>query len=243
MKKLRYIGLIAGLIILFNSNSNAQYYYTSYGNAQDWYLPGYVHSTLYDNYYGFEIAHVQRLHKHGHQNYNVLLHRNGWFVELRFDHHGHIYKTIRHRNNYPLISHNCTHHCGYHKTYYQTYYPKYHYGYHKTVYVTSNGQGYYNNHNNYYTNVYVEKQHNKKPTYQGNNQGHGKNNNSVQQNANRSNEPRVIRQPEPRSKQNVEQARPQNNSRMQQAPVQQVTRQNTSRGATRSTMARNGRSQ
>jgi hypothetical protein len=30
---------------------------------------------------------------------------------------------------------------------------------------------------------------------------------------------------------------------MQQAPAQQVTRQNTSRGATRNTMARNGRSQ
>jgi hypothetical protein len=236
MKKLRYIGLIAGLIILFNSNSKAQDYYATYGNTHQWQLPGYVQTTLYDNYLGYEIAHVQRHSRYGHQNYNVLIHRNGWFVELRIDNHGHIYKTIRHRYKYPLTSHNCTYHCGYHKNYYQTYYPKHHHGYSKTVYVTSNG---HKHHNNYYTNVYVEKQHNKKPKFHGNDHGQRQKPHVAQQNAHRSSEQRVIRQTQQGSKQRVEQSRPQNSSRMQHVPAQRITRQNTSRGATRSTMARN----
>jgi hypothetical protein len=161
MKKVRNIGLMIGLIILISSSSKAQYYYTSYGYTLDWNIPQYIHHTIYDSYYGYEIAHVDRYTNHGYTNFNVLLHRNGWFVELRFDGHGHIYKTIHHRNNYPLMAHTCSTHCGYHKTYYATYYPKYHHGHHhKTVYVNTNNSYGSHQHNNYYTNVYVEKQHN-----------------------------------------------------------------------------------
>ena len=138
-----------GIIVLISSNSKAQYYYTSYGYAQDWHLPNFVHHTLHDHYYGYDIAHVKRHYRHGNRNFNVLLHRNGWFVELRFDQHGHIYRTIRHRTHYPLISHSCTNHCGYHRTYYTNYYPNYHYGYKKVVYVNSHHG--HNNHNQYYT--------------------------------------------------------------------------------------------
>ncbi len=160
MKKVRNIGLVIGLIILISSTSKAQYYYTSYGYAVNWQVPQYVQHVVYNNYYGYEIAHVDRYNDHGFTRFNVLLHRNGWFVELRFDGHGRVYKTIHHRNNYPLMAHTCTAHCAYHKTYYTTYYPTYHNGYHsKTVYVNAN-HGYDNHqHTNYYTNIYVEKKH------------------------------------------------------------------------------------
>ena len=104
MKKFRYIGLMLGLIILLSTNAKAQYYYTSYGYAHDWYLPKYIHYSIHDHYYGYDIAHVKRYTRHGHTNFNVLLHRNGWFVELRFDQHGHIYKTVRHRWHYPSFA-------------------------------------------------------------------------------------------------------------------------------------------
>ncbi|MCG8307341.1 MAG: hypothetical protein MI975_08110 [Cytophagales bacterium] len=158
MKKVRNIGLILGLILLISSTGKAQYYYTSFGNVHDWRLPKYIQYSIYDSYYGYDIAHVHRFHRYGHHHYNVLLHRNGWFVELRFDRHGHIYKTIRHRHHYPLLSHSCTNHCGYHRAYYKTYYPKYH-SHHKTVYINTHHHGHHEHHNNYYTNIYVEKQH------------------------------------------------------------------------------------
>ncbi len=219
MKKLRYIGLMIGFVILINTNSEAQYYYTSYGYAQDWYLPQYIHHTIYDNYYGFEIAHVNRYYKHGHQRFNVLLHRNGWFVELRMDHRGHIYKTIKHRHYNPLMTHHCTNHCGYHQVYYQTYYPtyhKHHHGYKKVVYVNST-QGNHHQHNNYYTNVYVEQK----------------------QNNARNNQKKVIRQPQRNADKKIHQSRPGSGSRIAQVS----TGQNTSRGRTREVVVqRNGRS-
>ena len=197
MKKIGYIGLILGIIFIFNSESKAQYFYSSYGYAQDWHVPQFIHHSVYDNYYGFEIAHVKRYKRHGYRNYNVLLHRNGWFVELRFDHHGHIYRTIRHKRNYPLMSHSCNHYCGYHKNYYKAYYPKYHHnhyghGHHyKKVYVETHhyGNGYHKNskkyhHGNkkYYTNIHVEKQHKKNDYYHKNRQ---KNSSSVNKNSTR----------------------------------------------------------
>lgn len=215
MKKARNIGLILGLIILISSNSNAQYYYTSYGYAQDWRLPQQVQYSIYDNYYGYEVAHVQRYNRHGHRNYNVLLHRNGWFVELRYDRFGHIYKTVRHKHHYPLAHHNCTNHCGYHRAYYTNYYPKYHnhYGYKTTVYVnTHHGHKNYYNHGhskkNYYTNIHTQKQH--KSHYNGNNQGNKKSqqnyNNSTTNQQRRTNN--VIRKPQQTTR-TVEHKRPQ----------------------------------
>ena len=234
MKKIRNIGLILGLIILISTNGNAQYYYTSYGYAQDWYLPSFVQHTIYDNYYGYEIAHVQRYTRHGYQNFNVLLHRNGWYVELRLDSYGHIYKTVRHRYNYPLMSHNCTGHCGYHKTYYQTYYPKYHHKHNhhnKIVYVnTHHGHNgtYNNNHNTYYTNVHVEKQHKQQKNYNGNNQRNRKTQSNV--NHNTTNQQRrtntVIRKPQQTNKRTVEHKRPQgngNSKRIQHMNPQRVS--------------------
>ena len=182
MKKIRNIGLIIGLIILISSNSNAQYFYTSYGSAHDWYVPKFIDYTIQNNYFGYEIAHVKKYNRHGYTNFNVLLHRNGWFVELRFDRHGHIYKTVNHRWDYPLMSHRCTGHCGYHHNYYTAYYPKYHHkhyrqNHHKTVYVnTHHGQN-KQNHTNYYTNVRVEKQQNHN---QGNRNSNVKNGNGNQ---------------------------------------------------------------
>jgi len=155
MKSFRYTGLIMGFIILLSTNSKAQYYFTSYGYAQEWYLPNYVHHTIYDNYRGFEVAHVKRYDKHGHHYFNVLLHRNGWFLELRMDDRGHIYKRIKHRYHNPLLTHQCKNHCGYHIMYYQNYYPKYHktfYGYKTTIYVNSNKGNHQNKH---YKKVYV----------------------------------------------------------------------------------------
>lgn len=157
-----------GLVILFSSNSQAQYYYTSYGNAHDWYLPKYVQYSVYDHYYGYEIAHVERYNKKGHTNYNVLLHRNGWFVELRYDRHGHIYKTIHHKWHYPLAAHRCSNYCGYHHNYYKVSYPKYHkkhkhhghkhhgHNHHKKYHHDKHhGKGHKHN-STYYTNVYIE---------------------------------------------------------------------------------------
>ena len=158
MKNLKYIGLLLGFIFLFATNTKAQFYYTSYGYGHEWYLPKDVHHTIYDNYYGFEIAHVNRYNRHGHPHFNVLLHRKGYFVELRIDNRGRIYKKIKHRYNNPLLTHQCTHHCGYHKTYYHTYFPRYHtihHGYKTTVYVNSSN-GYHHKQNKYYTNVYLD---------------------------------------------------------------------------------------
>ncbi len=155
MKSFKYTGLLIGFLILLSTNSKAQYYFTSYGYAQEWYLPNYIHYTISNNYQGFEVAHVKRYNQHGHHHFNVLLHRNGWFVELRMDNHGRIYKKIKHRYHNPLLSHHCTNHCGYHKIYYQNYYPKYHKihgSYKTTVYVTSNKGNHKNKH---YKKVYV----------------------------------------------------------------------------------------
>ncbi len=158
MKKVRNLGLIIGLIILISSTARAQYFYTSYGYAHDWYIPQHIHYTISDHYYGYDIAHVHRYTRHGHTNFNVLLHRNGWFLEVRFDGYGRVYKTIRHRNIYPLRTHVCNHHCGYHRSYYNTYYTHYHpVHHHKTVYVNSY-PAQKQQHNHYHTNAHVEKQ-------------------------------------------------------------------------------------
>lgn len=240
MKKLRYIGLIVGLIFLISTNTKAQYYYTSYGYAQNWHLPKYVHYSIYDQYYGYDIAHVQRYTRRGHTNFNVLLHRNGWFVELRFDQFGRIFKTVKHQWHYPLISHRCTSYCGYHHMYYKTYYPKYHHTHywkkhHKTVYVNSHHG--HKTTNNYYTNVHVGKQHNQ--------QNYNSNANSSQKakntaNINNNNKKRrtntVIHRPQPSNVRTIELQRPQqngNSSRIQrggskQRNAQPVTRTNGS---------------
>lgn len=235
MKKIRSIGMIIGLIILISAAAQAQYYYTSYGYAQDWYMPQYVHQTIYNNYNGYEIAHVQRYNRHGYTNFNVLLHRNGWFVEVRVDGHGHIYKTIRHRYNNPLMVHNCSHHCGYHKTYYTSYYPKYHtVHHHNTVYVNSN-HGHANHHTNYYTNVYVEKQPQKTVTYQNNNQAQ---NSKSNQKIERAKAEKVVRIPQQNNNQNVDNHRTQQSgNRVQAAQPQQVTRQGNSQNTSRSSAA------
>ena len=230
MKKIGYIGLLIGFIILINTESQAQYYYTSYGYGHEWHLPKYVHHSIYDNYYGYEIAHVNRYKRHGKRHYNILIHRNGWFVELKLDHHGHIYKTTRHRYYNPLITHHCTNHCGYHKTYFQTYYPKYHnhhHGYSTTVYVNST-KGHHHKHNNYYSNIYIE-QPNKKTHYKSN----------AKQNKTRSSQTRTIRQPQQKTTKHIEHRRSNSGSRMQQANNRQVVRQNTSRGRTREVVAQN----
>lgn len=177
MKKIRNIGLIMGLMILISSNSNAQYFYTSFGYAQNWKLPKYIAYSIQDNYYGYDIAHVERNSQYGNTKYKVLLHRNGLFVELRYNRHGHIYRTIGH-NYYPLMAHRCTNRCGYHHNYYNTYYATYHHKHYqhkhrKTVYVNTHygyGKQYHKKHNNYYTNVYVEKPQKKQNHYQGNRQ-------------------------------------------------------------------------
>lgn len=222
------------MIILISAAAQAQYYYTSYGYAHDWYMPQYVHQTIYNNYYGYEIAHVQRYNRHGFTNFNVLLHRNGWFVEVRVDGHGHIYKTIRHRYNNPLMVHNCSHHCGYHQTYYTSYYPKYHtVHHHNTVYVNGN-HGHANHHTNYYTNVYVEKQPQKTVTYHNNNQAQNNNNNSNQK-IERAKEEKVVRIPQQNNNQNIDNQRTQQSgNRAQAAQPPQVTRQGNSENTSRS---------
>lgn len=258
MKKIRNIGLIMGLMILISSNSNAQYFYSSFGYAQDWNLPRYIGYSIQDNYYGYDIAHVQRYTRHGHTNFNVLLHRNGYFVELRYDRHGHIYRTIRH-NYYPLMAHRCTNHCGYHHNYYNTYYATYHHKHYKhkhrkTVYVNTH-HGYKNHkHNNYYTNVYVEKPQKKGNHYQGNNQYNRQNRNNVNTRT-ENNKPRtngeirkpqqqrsntVTRKPQP-TKRTVEYRRPQGSSttnRVKQSKTQQrSTRTASTTNRSKSTLA------
>lgn len=201
MKKVRNLGLVLGLILMISSVATAQYFYTSYGYAHEWYIPQRIHYTINNNYYGYAIAHVHHFTKHGLTNYNVLLHRNGWFVEVRFNGHGHIYKTIRHRYNYPLAAHVCTHHCGYHGNYYNTYYTKYHPVHHtKTVYVNSYPVQKHQ-HTNYYKNVYVEKQNTgNKQTQQ------------VNQQQQRANQERVVRVPE--QNRNVQQTRTNSTNRV-----------------------------
>lgn len=240
MKKVRNIGLILGLIILISSNSKAQYYYTSYGYAQDWHLPNYVQYSISDNYFGYDIAHVRQFNRHGHRNYNVLIHRNGWFVELRLDRHGHIYKTVRHRYNYPLMAHSCTNHCGYHRAYYTNYYPKYHHnhyhGYKKTVYVnTHNGHKknhYYNGHKqyNYYSNIYVDKQ--KKSNY-----------NNKANNQQRRNDT-VIRKPQQTNTRNsrVEHKRPTSTRSRYVQEKKTPSRSSNARSSRNLTASNNGRS-
>jgi len=225
-----------GLIILLSTNTKAQYFYTSYGYAQDWFLPQYIQYSIYDNYYGYDIAHVRRYTKHGHQNFNVLLHRNGWFVELRFDNYGHAYKTIRHKWHYPLSNHVCGAYCGYHHTYYTTYYPKYHHGYTKVVYVNK-PKGHKKHHNTYYTNVQVEKQH-KQQQYNSNN----KTNTRIQQQRTNT----VISRPQSTKHQTVERSRPQHNgnsSRIQRvsAPARTTQKATRTQGISRTTTYRNER--
>lgn len=228
MKKIRNIGLAIGLIVLISFAAKAQYFYTSYGYAHDWNMPQYVHQTIYDHYFGYEIAHVNRYNRHGYINYNVLLHSNGWFVEVRVNRHGHIYKTIRHRYNNPLMAHNCAHNCGYHQTYYTSYYPKYHtVHHHKTVYVKNNHGHASHNHNNYYTNVYVEKQPHKAVTNQ-----HNSN-----QNYERAREEKVVRIPQNSNNRSVDNQRTQHSNRMEVAKTQQVTRQGNSENTRRSSAA------
>ena len=239
MKNLRNIGLILGLVVLISSSSTAQYYYTSYGYAQDWRLPSFVSHSIYDNYYGYDIAHVQRYYRHGQRNFNVLLHRNGWFVELRIDNQGHIYRTIRHRTYYPLMSHSCTNHCGYHRNYYTTYYPHYHHGYQKIVYVNShhghNKHG--NNHYNYYTNVHVDKHENKQNQYKNSSHSSRSTNTNVtrQNNVPQRRTSTVVRTPQRSSSPKVEQKSQSNSSRSRYMNTQQANSvqkvSNTSRNA------------
>lgn len=190
MKKLRNIGLAIGLVVLLSTAAKAQYFYTSFGYANTWNIPTYIEYSIHDNYYGYEVAHVKRQKYHGQYRFNVLLHRNGRFVEVRYDRFGNIYKTVRY-NNYPLMAHNCTYHCGYHRNYYQTYYPRYHHT--KVVYVNSYPQGnkHHQHQNNYYTNVYVDNDHN----------GHNKSNYSSQgqQSSSRQKQPAVSTQTQRKS--------------------------------------------
>ena len=160
MKKISIIAFLFGSTMLFSSTSNAQHFYTSFGISQSWNIPSYVHYSIQDNYFGYNVAHVKRFNRHGHTNFNVLLHRNGWYVEIAMDNHGHIYNRKKHRWTNPLMSHSCGAFCGFHRNYYTSYYPKYHGHHHKTVYVT-NHHGHKNSHHkkskNYYSNVHVEK--------------------------------------------------------------------------------------
>ncbi|NJN24526.1 MAG: hypothetical protein HC819_00250 [Cyclobacteriaceae bacterium] len=155
MKKISIIGIVLGIVLLISNTSNAQHYYTSNGYATTWNVPHYVHLEVNHRFHGYEIAHVEQLAHPGYFNYNVLLHRNGAFVELRFDRHGHIYRTIRH-HHYPLAAHHCQNHCGYHSTYFQTYYPT---QYTKVVYVVGHNRipAAPMHHSTYYNNVYIEK--------------------------------------------------------------------------------------
>ena len=232
---MRNIGLMMGLIILLSTTTKAQDYYTSYGYAQNWYLPDYVQYSITNHYDGYDIAHVQRYLNHGYTNFNVLLHRNGWFVELRVDNYGHIYKTIRHRWHYPLTSHVCTAYCGYHQVYYTNYYPKYHHTHYyapmhsKTVYVTSKSG--HKTQNNYYSNVYV----NQPKSYDsGNNHNQQKRSNTV------------IRKPQTTTVSNVGQQRSgsnNNTARIQRNNIQERYTRPVSRteGTSRSTNYRNER--
>jgi len=238
-----------GLIILLSTNTKAQYYYTSYGYTQDWYLPNNIQYSITDHYYGYDIAHVRRYTRHGHPNFNVLLHRNGWFVELRFDHHGHIYKTIRHRWHYPLTSHICTAHCGYHHTYYTTYYPKYHHTHYyapthtKTVYVNTHHG--HKTQNNYYTNVYVDQQNNQ-PKYNGNNQGNRNSQSNVNNSRTQQRTNSVIHRPQSVVVRNVAQPKQQNNSSSNRiernsSQVRSTRQLTTVNGSSRTTTNRNER--
>ena len=181
MKKVLNTGLVVAMIVMLSSTAKAQYFFTSSGYTQDWYLPQYIDYTIHDHYYGYQVAHARRIAHHGYYNYNVLLVRNGMYVEVRFDRFGNAYKTIRYAH-YPLASHVCTPYCGYHPTYYRTYYYPTHYkqhhdvyehhyykhGHHqKTVYINSghsHSRPYVNN--QYYTNVYVQKPGHKQQHHQ-----------------------------------------------------------------------------
>ena len=68
MKKIRNIGFALGLVILISANSNAQNFYTSYGYAYNWNIPTYVQYSVHNNYYGYEIADVERLAHPGYSN-------------------------------------------------------------------------------------------------------------------------------------------------------------------------------
>ncbi len=159
MKKLSVIVFIFGSAMFISNQVKAQHFYTSFGVGVSWNIPAYVNYTVHDNYFGYQIAHVKRFNRYGYTNYNVLLHRNGQFVEVRMDNHGHIYRTINHRWSYPLMSHNCGSHCAFHQTYYRTHYPRHQHHTTKIVYVdTHHGHGKVHQQNKYYTNVYVQKQ-------------------------------------------------------------------------------------
>ena len=250
MKKIRNIGMMLGLIILLSSNSNAQYFYTSYGYAQDWRLPEMIDYTIYDNYYGYDIAHVQRYNTlFGYTNYNVLLHRNGLFIEVRFDRHGHIYRTIGH-NYYPLMSHRCTNHCGYHHTYYQTYYPTYHHKHYvhkhrKTVYVnTHHGHGHHKSRNTYYTNVHVEKPQKSQKHYQGNQHGKRQNHSvNSRSNSSQRRSSSVIRQAQQSNRQTQNNVHSRTNNQQQRSRSVARQPQQTNRNIEHRRPQNNGNSQ
>jgi len=185
MKKIGVTGLMIGLIILLTVSAKAQYFYTSYGYAQTWQLPNYIEHTIYNDYYGYEVAHVERHEHYGYTNFDVLLNRGNLFLEVRFDRFGSVYRTVNY-DYFPLTAHNCTIHCGYHKVYYQTYYPQHHHQYYNpystTVFVTKT-EPYHHNH----TQVYVHPNGgNKNGNYnhQNTNNSSGGNNANVQHRTN-----------------------------------------------------------
>ena len=180
-----------GLIILLTISAKAQYFYTSYGYAQTWQIPNYIEHTIYNDYYGYEVAHVKRHVHHGYTNFDVLLTRGNLFLEVRFDRFGNVYRTVRH-DYFPLAAHHCSAHCGYHKVYYQTYYPQHQHHYYNpystTVYVTKTDP--HHNHtyvNNNYTKVYVQQNggnNNGNQNRQNNNNYNSGNNANVQHRTN-----------------------------------------------------------
>lgn len=120
MKALKILLLILGLAIISPITSEAQYFIASYGVEHNWYLPDYVYQTVEWEYPGYVIAHAHRFSHHGRPYINLVLRRGNKYMEVRFNHHGHIVKRIRH-HQFPLVGHVCGLHCGYHRTYYVRY--------------------------------------------------------------------------------------------------------------------------
>ncbi len=122
MKKLILLSLsvFLGLQLAVNSSAKAQNFHivASFGSTHNWGVPAAIVYEV-DYFYPYHrFVHVDRVWGRGRNVFfNVLLERNGRFIELTFGQNGQIFQE-NFFVNYPLVNHICSSHCGYHSNYY-----------------------------------------------------------------------------------------------------------------------------
>ena len=144
--------------MLLVSSANAQTFVASFGVEHTWNVPRSVTYYIDDYYYDYDWVHARRYMHHGFVNYEVVLQRGPFFIEIAFDGYGQVIRRIR-RDYYPLANHVCSSFCGYHANYYRVNYrtchSHNHHGHNHVAYYNrprGNAYGYYKNGNHNHRN-------------------------------------------------------------------------------------------